>query len=1242
MSPDGFDVARVPLHGTHLVEASAGTGKTFAIALLYLRLLAEGEGIPVDRILVATFSNAATRELRDRLRRRVREALEALQGEREADGPLARVLGTLGDAGRARRRLAEALRGFDQAQIFTLHGFCQRVLVRQAFDCGLSLEVDSTVDRRGLTEEVLADFWRKEVLGLPRADYEAFVGGPLPYAHRGPRGKACRGPEALAEFFLRLGDPSTYRVVPEDTAELREALGAALGRARSLWTDPARRGAIVAFLKDARVQALYGKKYQASWAREWDRFLGVPLGEPPLPQVVEDLARAGFASVEALEGHDEAVAFLDAMRTLHLRRGLGVTERLLAALRWLREELPARKRARGLRDFPDMLVELRDALAEPFLGERLSRVLRSRFEAALVDEFQDTDPVQYDIVRSVFLASGRPTFLVGDPKQAIYRFRGAEVQAYLKAKRAVTSPRRHTLGVNFRSEPGLVRGVAALFRRRVRPFLFDPEEVGFVEVQAQDEGRAAEDLRREGPRPARLTERGEGLPPLRLWFVGRTVAGRERRVPGHLAGEAEAFDPYKAKVVDSIARSVAAEVVRLVQGGRSGEVLIGARGVRPLDVAVLCHTHDQAATVQAALRGRGVPTVLATERGVFQTAAAGDLRTVLGAILEPHDEARVRTALTTCFFGRTAREVLELRMDPARCQPWLERFWELHEAWRRHGVARAVQAMLQAHGVEARLLARPDGERVITDLRHATELLHREAVLRGLSVAGVVQWMDSQRAREGASSPEEAQLRLETDEDAVRILTVHKSKGLEFPIVFVPYAYQGLHRSFAVDFHDEGGDHRRTVDLGSADFHRNALRAEREEFADKLRLLYVALTRARNRVVACWGPIAGFERGPLSYLLLGPEGPPDGLEVERLEAVCAPLVPSDARLSAVLKGLEEESGGSILAQDMPEADGAVLGPPGPEGAEAVAGMAPRVFPPGRVLASAYEVVSYSRLTRSEDPGAPVEVADHDALGGPASPDGSPGGESLSGFPRGAYPGSCLHELFERLDFQADEEGRRRSVREVLTAYGFDDAEHGPTVAAMVGQVLEAPILAEDPAFRLSGLARRDRLEEMEFYFPARLSPEGLAQAFRREGTGPLHARLAEGVASLGFGELAGFLTGAIDLVFRHEGRYYIVDWKSNHLGDRPEDYEGRALERAMLAHLYPLQYHIYTLGLDAYLSTRWGEDYDYRRHFGGVAYLFLRGIRAAGPCDRGVYRDRPTERLVAALRRALAGEGAES
>ncbi|MBI5185287.1 MAG: exodeoxyribonuclease V subunit beta [Nitrospinae bacterium] len=1185
-----FDLFQCPLKGSNLIEAGAGTGKTYVITRLFLRLVVE-ERMPVNEILVVTFTEAATQELKSRTLEILRQALQELKNPSSPDASLKEYLDRIG-SGETARLLNDAIRSFDEAAIFTIHGFCRRALSENAFESGSLFDTEITDDQEGLVEEIVEDFWRKKIYGAtPELACHALDNKFTPENLKKSIGRHIEHPDMNI-----VPKPETWPCSPD-------AFRSVLKKVREAW--PGAQAEIENILLTANLnRKTYRKQDIPGLLKKMELFSTSTASNPSLFEGFEKYTASKLTASMNKGQAAPAHPFFALCEDLKNEAGT-LTEALdnhLLCLKYelfyyAEKELRRKKREKNLRSFGDLLTDLRNPLKDKARGPVLADTLRARFKAALIDEFQDTDPVQWDIFKTVFHGRESVLFLIGDPKQAIYGFRGADVHAYLEAASKVSQA--YTLGKNYRSEPGLVEAVNAVFSRTGNPFVY--EGIQFRPALAAEEtGKSA------------LAILGRREPPLHIWFLDRD-------------GEADpAKSMNKAKARDRIAAAVAAEAARLIALGEKGDAAIGERRLEPRDIAVLTRTHKEARLSQEVLKSLRIPSVLESAGNLFDSPEAGEVQRVLAAVMEPGNIGLVKAALATDLLGVRGEDLEKLAEDAGEWSAALFRFREYNETWNRYGFIRMFRAFMAREGVRRRLLKFPDGERRVTNLLHVSEVLHQKSLEKCLSMNGTLAWLRGQMDPDHPAREKEHELRLESDENAVRIVTIHKSKGLEYPIVFCPFLWSGSSlrredRSNGFLFHDEAG--RLTLAIGPEEREAHKADAEKELLAENLRLCYVALTRAKHRCYVAWGGINSAETSALAYLFHNRNAPDEFLNQGAVRSM------PDVELMNGLNQLAEEGKGSIGVSIL----------------SVEAGMVPEIYKTGTAslicrtfrgkVEEAWKISSFSSLVFNK----PVlaDLPDWDAPHGMEAADKTEPMDarpSIFTFPRGAKAGTALHAIFEEIDFTKEDPSS--VVESNLARYGFGSEWTAP-VCRMVRHVLETPLDRRGGNLKLSGISQKERVNEMEFHFPlSPVSPRELKGIFQKHGQANVEDGFPRRIGRLDFAPARGFMKGFMDLVFQSGGRYYLADWKSNYLGARVEDYGQDALRRAMEEGYYILQYHIYAVALDRYLALR-VPGYDYETHFGGVYYIFLRGVGSDRGPEFGIFRDLPAVDLVRGLGRGL-------
>ena len=1170
---ESLDPLRLPLIGERLIEASAGTGKTFTIAALYLRLLlglggeaAYPRAISVEELLVVTFTEAATEELRGRIRSNIHELrIACLRGE--SDNPLySALLAEIADKDDAAKTLLLAERQMDEAAVFTIHGFCQRMLSLNAFESGMLFEQQLIEDESRLRYQACADFWRRHCYPLTR-DIAAVIHD------------VWKGPRDLLKSLDRWlqGEAPQLKSPPapnETLAERHQQIIARIDSLKQQWREQV--GEIEGVLENSGLdRRKFNRGNQGKWMEKVNAWAQEETLSYQLPDALEKFAQSFLLERTKAGGEPPVHPLFSAVESL-LASSLTLTDLVLArAMVEIRDAVAREKRRRGELGFDDMLSRLDEALRGDS-GETLASAIRQRFPVAMIDEFQDTDPQQYRIFRRIWRRQPETALLlIGDPKQAIYAFRGADIFTYMKARGDVAA--HYTLDTNWRSSPGMVGSVNRLFSLSDNPFMF--HEIPFLPVKAAAKNKGL-----------RFTVDAADVPAMNVWLM-----------PGDTVGSGD-YQTFMAQLC-------ATQIRDWLSAGQRGRALLWrgetSRPVQASDITVLVRNRLEAAQVREALQTLGIPSVYLSNRdSVFETLEAQELLWLLQAVLAPERENTLRSALATSMFGLTALDIENLNQDEQAWDALVEEFSEYRQIWRQRGVMPMLRALMTARHIAENLLATRGGERRLTDILHISELL-QEAASQLESEHALVRWL-AQHIAEPDSNAASQQMRLESDKHLVQIVTIHKSKGLEYPLVWLPFIARFRKQDQA--FYHDRETFAAVLDLCQDEASLEL--AEAERLAEDLRLLYVALTRAVWHCSLGVAPLSSRKSGNSDF---------------HLSALGRLLQAGEAMDAAGLAArLADFCHGDIALQRPGELD---LTP-----WQAPAATIPRLSARElqRRIADDWRVTSYSGLQQHGFSGGQdlLPRLDVDAAGV---------GEVVEEpqltphqFPRGAAPGTFLHSLFEELDFtQPVPEGW---MAEKLQLSGFD-AQWAPVLTDWLGGVLKTRLPGPDIA--LNQLAARDKQVEMAFYLPIAqlLTAERLDALIRQ------YDPLSADTPPLDFRQVRGMLKGFIDLVFRHEGRYYLLDYKSNWLGEDREAYTRPAMEQAMRAHRYDLQYQLYSLALHRYLRHRLA-DYDYDRHFGGVIYLFLRGMDGQEG-GQGIFTTRPVRPLIDGLDQLFAGETQE-
>ena len=1212
MSTDTRPLAlRFPLHGSRLIEASAGTGKTFTISALYLRLVLGHGGeqafvrelLPPE-ILVVTFTDAATRELRDRIRARLVEAARVFREEDEGDDLLRQLRADFPPERwlACACRLDIAAQWMDEAAVSTIHGWCQRMLREHAFDSGSLFTLALETDHSELLAQVARDYWRLHCYPL-QGDALSWV-----MNRWGHPDNLLRSVRPLFGERAEVGESSLATLLDSALQEQARALKA-LKEGWCAWADDIRQ------LLDQAVadKVVDGRKIQARYYQNWcEKLRDWSLGdeaELDLGTGFTRLTPDGLAECWK-KGSPPQHPALDAMcelpRRLKQLAGPDEAARRHAAA-WICQRFEQEKRQRAEMGFDDMLTRL-DAALRSDNGERLATVIRAQFPVALIDEFQDTDPLQYRIFDRIYaIEENRPDsglFLIGDPKQAIYAFRGADIHTYLRARRAMTG-RLDDLDTNFRSSQPMVDAVNRLFQQAEArtegqgAFLFregTDNPLPFLSVKARG-------------RKERWQVQGQTPPALTLWQLAS-----DEPIAGTL---------YRREMA---ARS-ASEIARLLLLGQQGQAGFASadkfEALQPSDIAVLVRDGGEAQAIRTELARRGVRSVYLSDKdSVLASQEASDLLLWLRACAEPDVDRRLRAALASRSLGLELAELEQLNQDERVWERRVMQFRDYHQRWQRQGVLPMLRQLLHDFGLPQRLMQRSDGERALTNLLHLAELLQQAAAELDGEQA-LIRHLAALLTGEGAAAEEQV-LRLESDAALVRVVTIHKSKGLEYPLVFLPFICSFRPAEGGRPLQVQDGDSRRLVLEPDED---DIERVERERLGEDLRLLYVALTRARH---ACWLGIADLKKGnakastlhrsALGYLLGGGQS-----------------LAGSGMLGSWLQPLETAGECALLpapvAQDLSYREVALE-------------QAEPIWPvPERRALEHWWIASYSALRTGESLEPPVDRFEDAAPENPAAQKAADDeresvpmtgavarGADLHLFPRGPNPGTFLHGLLELAgrDGFAQVAGDPAALREQIARRcqrrGLD-AWIEP-LSDWLAHLLTTPLAVDD--------SQRVALAELEVYQPELEFWFETQRVDVRQIDALVQRHVLPGVLrpALLPDRLNGMFKGFIDLVFEHQGRYYVVDYKSNWLGEGDAAYTDEAMQATVASHRYDLQYVLYLLALHRQLQLRL-PDYDYERHVGGALYLFLRGSRAPG---QGIHRARPPRELIEALDALFKGQ----
>ncbi|MGV2987558.1 exodeoxyribonuclease V subunit beta [Vibrio sp. E150_011] len=1185
-APIALDTMSFPLHGARLIEASAGTGKTFTIAGLYLRLLL-GHGddasrhqhpLTVDQILVVTFTEAATAELRDRIRARIHQARIAFARGHSDDPVIAPLLADIKDHRFAVTTLLQAERQMDEAAVYTIHGFCQRMLTQNAFESGARFNNEFITDESRLKAQVVADFWRSQFypLALELAS-EVRKLWATPSALLKDISRYMTGP---AVAFTRHASATDLAALHQDNLNAIQAL-------KAQWSAAA--DDIEACISQSDVnKRSYTKKSLPTWISAVTQWSQAETKDYYLPEPLEKFSQA-ILNEKTPKGTAPAHEIFLAIETLLASPPELKTPLLALAITQCRQRLIEAKESKQWLSFDDLLTHLSAAL-EFESGDLLAEKIRQQFPVAMIDEFQDTDPLQYHIFSRVYLEYAQcGWFMIGDPKQAIYGFRGADIFTYIKARNQVT--KHYTLGTNWRSSESMVQSVNTLFEHAQSPFVYD-DDIPFFAVNANPKAHL---------RHWRLNDEPQSA--IEFWLQ-----------------EAEKPLP-KGEYVTAMAASTAQHIKQVLTGSQhNASVLVDGdkqSAIQAGNMAVLVRTGTEGQLIKQALADRGIASVYLSNRdSVFASPVAIDLLRLLQAVWSLGDERALKAALASELFALSASYLNDLNYEESVWEKVMAEFQEYRHLWQTRGVLPMLRAVLFKREIASRLLTEAGGERLLTDYLHLGELLQNER--QDLeSDSALLRWFGQSidDAQQGLGGSDEHIQRLESERNLVQIITIHKSKGLEYDLVYLPFV-TGYREASEAKYYDDALQSP-VIDLSQS---KSALaQADKERLAEDLRLIYVALTRA---VYGCFIGIAPLRNGRSTKEPTGVHHSAIGYLVQQAQELGV------NELASALGQLEGKQS-AIQVVSPPCVDDELYRAKETE----LPSLSVKTLASG--IDRNWRMTSYSNLVKQghqhsdrevfiESAGIDIDSSQEEESVSLLEPE-----KTIYHFPKGARPGTFLHTVFEEVEFTdpVRSEHNREVIEHLLDKEQYEP-QWLPVIHDLVDRVLDTPL--DGASMLLRDKSPSQRLVEMEFLLPIEvLDAVSLNRVVQR------YDDLSAQAQDLGFYTVSGMLKGFIDLVFEHEGQYYVLDWKSNYLGDSVEYYQQAQLNHAMIDHRYDLQYQIYALALHRFLKTRI-KDYDYDQHIGGVYYLFLRGIEPGS--TSGIFSQKPQKALIEALDALISGE----
>lgn len=1187
----------LPLNQISLIEASAGTGKTYTIGSLYLRLLLKaGENnfsrpLNVEEILVVTFTEMATEELKKKIRERITDAIDKLTAFAETqdksafknDEFLTALCHDL-DIFEAIHRLKLAEQNMDLAAIYTIHGFCRRMLMQYAFHSGIHFNLELIKDQSDLLVRFANEFWREHFYPLPfeMADFIANELGSPDYV------LSLLESDLGKNLIVDLENKQALSI--SITEFLHQYLGEYFKDIKALkrfWLESA--GKISELITEelnkdyakGEPKSLSRRSYNTSRLAKWIEKVNAWANNPRdylLNETLMSYFTQSGLSKKSEEGSSPFIApiFTELEERVNALMSPDLLRRVILYhyRQGLQQKLLDYKLNHQEKSFDDLLRLLCEAL-QGLQGDELAEMIRFQYPFAMIDEFQDTDSQQYAIFSKIYRDNPEKNtgfIMIGDPKQAIYRFRGADIFTYLKASDEAQS--RFELTKNYRSEKNLVDGVNALFDFPQSPFIY--QNINFTAVDSRDDH-------------LRFYLNGKAEPAYRFYLT-------------------ESDKVNKTEMAKICAISIqhwlksAAENQAVFQNEDTCKTLQAA------NIAVLVRDKNEAALVKNELQKLGIASVyLSDQNSVFDSNVAKELAWVLKACLNVA-ERPILNAIATALFGLNAADIHQIQQNEADWQRWADSFAQYQQTWQRQGILVMLHQILLEQGISERLLSQATGERDLTDFLHLAEILQQAATLHE-SEAALLSWFEKQIQGEGR---QEAQIRLESERQLVKIVTIHKSKGLEYDLVWLPFLAVPSKDPSKKDINIYYSKERDETLWDMENRNLNAL--YEETFAEELRLLYVALTRAKYQMAFALPAQFDKKWNALHYVLS--QG-----EIGKEIALSAPK-DTETLLQAFKEKMQDNV--EICTKPNLEAFPALSINTKNDDLKA-AEFTGNIEQDWRITSFTSIEQGHRRqyyFTESAGKKHTVfdDVKDYDSQNAIEISTAllNDNESNILDLPRGKQVGTALHRHFENCYFS--DLANTEEIDKLRQSLQLDETFTEP-LQNWLQQISHTP-LSNEIGIALADLTNKDCIKEMPFYLAIREHFD--VEAFNR--TLKAHHHLPS--EPLQFEQIQGMVRGSIDLVFRHNGKYYLVDYKSNFLGSTLADYNQEALKKEMLHSHYDWQYLIYTLALHRYLQSV-VPHYDYARDFGGVFYLFLRGMN--GEPQSGVFYDRPSVELITEL-----------
>ncbi|MEY8765711.1 MULTISPECIES: exodeoxyribonuclease V subunit beta [Francisella] len=1188
-----LDANTITLQGRHIIEASAGTGKTFNITELYIRLLLEqrlGNRLLPKDILVMTFTKDATQEIIGRVEAKIRDVLEDISESKEVKVSIKGRDTLIQKGDENYKHLKRSLLEIDEAAIFTIHGFCKKVLSEQAFASGIEMDVSMEVDTSDILQKVVEDFFRKHI-NKNKTNFEYLQAYKL------------HTPEKFLDK-LRNIVRSSYELLTKQAISLDEFK---ILKKQQLELFLNNHDIVDDFLSKLGKGEPQGKRVdEYHRVLEWLRLDN----EDPFSDNISIITNGNKTKGAKVKPIFTGVKKL---RDLHEEiKKANAAQFIKQACLQIRQDFSKAKEQKGVLDFDDLITKLCHSVKK---SPDLVKTLQHQYPVALIDEFQDTDAEQYEILDTIYplknsshsheggnlLTNGlnlKDTRLreydsssdqndssllllvIGDPKQAIYGFRGGDIFTYLKAKDSCSSDNQWSMDTNWRSTSEMIKAYNRLFYKQD----YQPEEEGQIGANIFSDGIGYQLVKASPKANEKAKEFDDNLKPINYFYYQVTE------------------NDNKSDVDNNLSAWTANEIVRL----------LNSKKVVESDIAILVENGKQAKVIQKALQAKKLSSVYLSQRdNVYHSQEATEILALMEGINDLENKSMLKRALSTSLLGGRADKFISY-IDENDVSAWdeeIEKAKSLRQQWHKYGFMAFIMQIIHQNFTQ-----RSDSkERVITNILHLAELI-KVAENKYKHPNQLIKWY---RQQLNSTATSEGELRLESDDNLIKIITIHGSKGLEYSVVFIPFASYVSSKKFQVGDFSKYYDKniKQTVyKIGKDDSIKPQI--ENEVIEELMRLFYVAVTRAEHR---CYIGVAKYnnsEKSPLARFL---DYQKDDDWLEKIQNITVKHDNQSSLIDVATSHCYESE--NLITNDQFNHD-------------TLQNLKANDI--NKLANDSWEMLSFSKISKSKVQNTALEK-ENDESEDDSAQKSQQELEFRFTAPKGADIGNILHNVLEHTDFSLGKIDDNL-LQEQMDRYKVVAAEDFDKLKVWLEECLVASIPSietadfssndiqyglfdiKDKGFCLKDISNTKTLKEAEFYFP--ITNEKLYKKNIIEILAEYRNQIID-YDEFSSQKIFGMLHGFIDLIFEYDGKFYVADYKSNYLGSTLEDYNQATMSEKNQSSFYDLQYLIYSVALDKYLRQNI-ENYNYEKHFGGVYYFYLRGMKDG----YGVYRARPTLEII--------------